>query len=62
MKWANQLGTSVIPKATKPEHIHENIKVAEWEIPDEDFQALSNIKEQVQLVYLIGILIDCINN
>lgn len=42
MKWANQRGTSVIPKSTKP----ENIKVAGWEIPDEDFEAPSNIKEQ----------------
>lgn len=46
MKWANQRGTSVIPKSTKPEHIYENIKVAGWEIPDEDFEAPSNIKEQ----------------
>jgi diketogulonate reductase-like aldo/keto reductase len=47
IKWAIQRGTSVIPKSSHQERIVENIQVFNWEIPEEDFQALSSIKEQV---------------
>ena len=47
IKWALQRGTSVIPKSTNPDRIKENIQVFGWEIPEEDFDALSTIKEQV---------------
>lgn len=47
IRWAIQRGTSVIPKSSHEERINENIQVFNWEIPEEDFQALSSIKEQV---------------
>jgi len=47
IKWALQRGTSVIPKSTNPDRIKENIQVFGWDIPEEGFNALSTIKEQV---------------
>lgn len=47
LKWGIQRGTSVIPKSSHEERINENIQVFNWEIPEEDFQALSTIKDQV---------------
>ncbi|KAF8397185.1 hypothetical protein HHK36_016092 [Tetracentron sinense] len=46
VRWAFQRGTSVIPKSSNPERIKENIQVFGWEIPDEDFKALSSIPNQ----------------
>ncbi|WOL04837.1 aldose reductase [Canna indica] len=46
VRWALQRGTSVIPKSTHDGRIKENIQVFGWEIPDEEFKALSSIKEQ----------------
>ncbi|KAL2900037.1 Aldose reductase [Bienertia sinuspersici] len=46
VKWALQRGTSVIPKSTNPDHLKENINVFDWAIPQQDFEALSNIKNQ----------------
>lgn len=42
-----QRGTSVIPKSSNPERIKENIKVFDWVIPDQDFEALNSISDQV---------------
>lgn len=50
IKWAIQRGTSVIPKSSHDERIKENIQVFNWEIPEEDFQALSNIQEQKRVL------------
>lgn len=47
IKWGIERGTSVIPKSSKEERINENIQVFNWDIPEEDFQALSTIKDQV---------------
>ena len=47
IKWALQRGTSVIPKSTHAERIHENIQVFGWEIPEGDFKVLSSIGDQV---------------
>jgi diketogulonate reductase-like aldo/keto reductase len=47
IKWALQRGTSVIPKSSKDERIKENIQVFGWEIPEEDFQVLCGIKDEV---------------
>ncbi|KAH7654007.1 Aldo-keto reductase protein [Dioscorea alata] len=47
IKWALQRGTSVIPKSTHAERIHENIQVIGWEIPEGDFKVLSSISDQV---------------
>ena len=48
IKWAIQRGTSVIPKSTKDERIKENIQVFGWEIPEEDFNVLCSIKDEVR--------------
>ncbi|XAR68757.1 Aldehyde reductase [Bertholletia excelsa] len=50
VKWPLQRGTSVIPKSTHPERIKENIHVFDWEIPEEDFQALSSIPDQKRVL------------
>ena len=48
VKWELQRGASVIPKAIHEERIKENnVQVFGWEIPEEHFQALSSISEQV---------------
>ncbi|XP_020218568.1 aldose reductase [Cajanus cajan] len=46
VKWAIQRGTSVIPKSTKPDRIMENVSVFNWELPERDFKALSNMSNQ----------------
>ncbi|XP_039114135.1 aldose reductase-like isoform X2 [Dioscorea cayenensis subsp. rotundata] len=46
IKWALQRETSVIPKSTHAERIHENIQVFGWEIPEGDFKVLSSISDQ----------------
>ncbi|KAH6769314.1 oxidoreductase superfamily protein [Perilla frutescens var. frutescens] len=51
VKWAIQRGTSAIPKSNNPDRIKENERVFEWEIPPEDFQALSSIQDQVRVVF-----------
>jgi alcohol dehydrogenase (NADP+) len=50
VKWALQRGTSTIPKSNKPERINENVHVFQWEIPQEDFQALSTIHDQKRVL------------
>ncbi|KAK7339981.1 hypothetical protein VNO77_20671 [Canavalia gladiata] len=46
VKWAIQRGTSVIPRSTKPDRIRENISVFHWDLPEQDFKALSSIPDQ----------------
>ncbi|KAK8546050.1 hypothetical protein V6N13_067288 [Hibiscus sabdariffa] len=50
VKWGMQRGTSVIPKSSNPERIKENIKVFDWELPEDDFQALCNIPQQKRVL------------
>ncbi|OAY69053.1 Aldose reductase [Ananas comosus] len=50
VKWALQRGTSVIPKSKNPERIKENFQVFGWEIPEEDFRALSSMKDQKRVL------------
>lgn len=54
VKWAIQRGTSVIPKSTNPKRIRENACVFNWDIPERDFKALSNIPDQVGTITLIN--------
>lgn len=44
LKWAQQTGFSVIPFATEPSHIKENINL-DFQIPEEDFQVLNTFDE-----------------
>ncbi|XP_062094948.1 aldose reductase isoform X2 [Humulus lupulus] len=47
VKWALQTGTSVIPTTSNnPDSIKENIQVFGWEIPPQDFEALSTLSDQ----------------
>ncbi|KAJ3704398.1 hypothetical protein LUZ61_008103 [Rhynchospora tenuis] len=46
IRWGIQRGATVIPKSIHKERIIENIQVFNWKIPEEDFQALSSIKDQ----------------
>ncbi|KAL0375403.1 UNVERIFIED_CONTAM: Aldose reductase [Sesamum radiatum] len=50
VRWALQRGTSTIPKSNHHERIRENIHVFEWEIPEQDFQALCTISDQKSYV------------
>ncbi|KAF3545435.1 hypothetical protein DY000_02000017 [Brassica cretica] len=50
VKWGLQRGTSVIPKSSNPERIKENIKVFDWVIPDQDFEALNSISDQKRVM------------
>ncbi|KAE8684974.1 Aldose reductase [Hibiscus syriacus] len=50
VRWGMQRGTSVIPKSSNPERIKENIKVFDWQLPDDDFQALCNIPQQKRVL------------
>lgn len=51
VRWAIQRGTSTIPKSNNHGRIKENIHVFEWEIPEQDFQALCTIPDQVQTYF-----------
>lgn len=50
VKWAIQRGTSVIPKSGNPDRIKENIMVFDWEIPEQDFQALCTVTDQKRVL------------
>ncbi|CAH9103251.1 unnamed protein product [Cuscuta europaea] len=50
VKWAIQRGTSTIPKSNHADRIKENISVFEWELPKEDFEALSSISDQRRIL------------
>lgn len=47
VKWALERGTSSIPKSSNLGRIKENINVFGWEIPQQDFNALSSLEYQV---------------
>ncbi|KAK7374005.1 hypothetical protein VNO80_07428 [Phaseolus coccineus] len=50
VKWAIQRGTSVIPKSIKPDRIMENVSVFNWELPQQDFKALSKMQDQGRIL------------
>ncbi|XP_051130523.1 aldose reductase isoform X2 [Andrographis paniculata] len=50
VRWALQRGTSTIPKSNSPDRILENIHVFNWEIPQQDFEALCNIPDQKRVL------------
>ncbi|KAF4379019.1 hypothetical protein F8388_022106 [Cannabis sativa] len=49
-KWALQRGTSVIIPNSDTTTIKENIQLFGWEIPNQDFQALSTLSNQKRVV------------
>lgn len=48
IRWAAQRGTSVLPKSVNPARIRSNLDVAGWELPPEDFAALSALPTQAR--------------
>lgn len=48
LRWGLQHGTSVIPKSTNPEHCQENQGAWGWQLPEEDYDALSNMDFQLR--------------
>eukprot|EP01026_Neomeris_dumetosa_P068786 TRINITY_DN6752_c0_g1_i2.p2 TRINITY_DN6752_c0_g1~~TRINITY_DN6752_c0_g1_i2.p2 ORF type:complete len:184 (-),score=19.66 TRINITY_DN6752_c0_g1_i2:348-899(-) len=51
ISWALQNGTSVLPKSTNPERIKKNLEAAKWKLPQEDFEELSSLPEQIRMVH-----------
>ena len=50
VRWALQHGTSVIPKSTSPARITGNLDVLNWELPAEQYAALSTLRFQQRMV------------
>lgn len=48
LRWGVQRGTSVIPKSVVPEHIEANLRVLEWDLPEEEFISLNSLPVQVR--------------
>lgn len=46
IRWNLQCGTVPLPKASKPEHLKENIDVFDVHIPDEDMSRLNRLNER----------------
>lgn len=50
IRWAMERGTIVIPKSVHAEYIRSNLDVFDWELPAEDFQALSDITKRQRYI------------
>lgn len=50
IRWAVQRGTSVLPKSVNPSRIRSNLDVFDWELTQEDFEALSSLEPQMRMV------------
>ena len=50
VRWALQHGTSVIPKSTNADRIRGNLDVLDWELSQEDYEALSSLRFQQRMV------------
>ena len=50
IRWAVQRGTSTLPKSVSEKRIISNIDVLSWELPAEDFAALSRLEYQQRMV------------
>ena len=46
VRWALQHGTAVVPRASGEAHLRSNLGALDWELPPEDFQALSSFEFQ----------------
>ena len=47
MRWGLQHGTAVIPRASSESHLRSNLEALDWELPSEDYKALSSFEFQV---------------
>jgi diketogulonate reductase-like aldo/keto reductase len=50
LRWGLQRDCVVIPKASSIEHLKSNLSVVEFELPAEDFEALSQLQPQRRMV------------
>ncbi|DBA75126.1 TPA: hypothetical protein ACH3X1_010448 [Trebouxia sp. C0004] len=46
LRWGLQHGSSVLPKSVNPHHLKENIGAAGWQLPEEDYDTISNLPQQ----------------
>lgn len=46
LSWGMGRGTSVIPKANTPHHIHENVKAVECYLHEDDYDEIEAIEER----------------
>ncbi len=51
IRWALQIGTVVIPKASKKEHIIENAQVFDFELSEEDMELISSCNENYRVAW-----------
>ena len=50
LAWGLKHDTSVIPKTTKVKNLKSNLEVLKFELPNEDYKALCQIKPQASLL------------
>ena len=50
IRWGIQHGTSILPKSVNEGRIKSNLDVLDWELPDEDFKAISSLARQERMV------------
>jgi diketogulonate reductase-like aldo/keto reductase len=43
LKWLLMKGINVIPKSTNPDHIESNMDLFDWDLEDEDFEAIDSM-------------------
>jgi diketogulonate reductase-like aldo/keto reductase len=48
IRWSLQLGYIVIPRASDPRHIRENLQVFDFELSSDDMQTLSSLPETLR--------------
>lgn len=52
IRWAIQRGTMVLPKSANADRIAANFDVLDWQLKEEDQQALSSLPHRVSLFAL----------
>ena len=56
LAWGLKHDTSVIPKTTKVKNLKSNLEVLKFELPNEDYKVLCQIKPQASLIATIVVL------
>lgn len=56
VRWALQHGTSVLPKSVNEARIRSNLEVFDWQLEEQDYQALATLDLQLRMVGLGAIL------
>ncbi|GAB4813893.1 hypothetical protein N2152v2_000939 [Parachlorella kessleri] len=50
LRWGVQRGCSVIPKSTSEDHLRSNLAVLDWELSEDDFEALNSLETQCRML------------